>query len=333
MVTHSTPRASERLRDRGARGRYVGDDRPRASPPTRARRRGRRRRTRCRDGGSRRRCSPAWPRPARARWDRATRAAAAATRRRLVRATSRRCGGTTHATSAPFENMICPRRPRREVLAREVRADRPEVLGRWHRREPERHATGRRVTPGLVPGARLAGDRAEHHAGGGDGRQRVDRDARSGSSCPICHVSAATARFAQLYAPASAARQPEPDVTPRIRPWPAAAMSGSAARSTLRYPLRCTLEHRTPVVLDPGGESGGAADAGDVDDRVERAELLDELGEQAADRVGVGHRDVRRPGLPAGVDDPLRGGGLRCHRSPGRPSTATPGSTVTTNAP
>ena len=55
-----------------------------------------------------------------------------------------------------------------------------------------------------------------------------------GVACPICHVSAATARFAQLYAPASAGRHPEPEVTPRIRPWPAAAMSGSAARSTLR---------------------------------------------------------------------------------------------------
>ena len=40
----------------------------------------------------------------------------------------------------------------------------------------------------------------------------------SGAARPICHVSAATARLAQLYAPASAARQPEPDVTPRIRP-------------------------------------------------------------------------------------------------------------------
>ena len=55
-----------------------------------------------------------------------------------------------------------------------------------------------------------------------------------GVSCPMRHVSADTARFAQLYAPASAARHPEPDVTPRIRPCPAAVMSGNAARSTLR---------------------------------------------------------------------------------------------------
>ena len=81
------------------------------------------------------------------------------------------------------------------------------------------------------------------------------------------------------------------------------------------------VEHRTPVVLDAGGESGGAADAGDVHDRVERAELVDELGEERADRVLVGDRDVRRPGLPAGVDDPLRGGGLgaTAHRACRRP--------------
>ena len=56
-----------------------------------------------------------------------------------------------------------------------------------------------------------------------------------GGACrPSCQVRAATARLAQLYAPASAARHPDPEVTPRTRPCPAAAMSGSAASSTLR---------------------------------------------------------------------------------------------------
>src|SRR3954466_8725006 len=40
----------------------------------------------------------------------------------------------------------------------------------------------------------------------------------AGATRPSCHVSDATARLAQLEAPASAARQPEPDVTPRMRP-------------------------------------------------------------------------------------------------------------------
>src|SRR5690349_21249614 len=55
-----------------------------------------------------------------------------------------------------------------------------------------------------------------------------------GATVPSCHVSAATARLAQLYAPAFAGRHPEPEVTPRIRPRPDALMIGSAARSTLR---------------------------------------------------------------------------------------------------
>ena len=55
-----------------------------------------------------------------------------------------------------------------------------------------------------------------------------------GAARPSCHVSDATARFAQLYAPASAGRHPEPDVTPTMRPCPAAAMIGNAARNTAR---------------------------------------------------------------------------------------------------
>ncbi len=40
-----------------------------------------------------------------------------------------------------------------------------------------------------------------------------------GGGCrPSCQVSAAMARLAQLYAPASAARHPEPEVTPTMRP-------------------------------------------------------------------------------------------------------------------
>jgi hypothetical protein len=35
---------------------------------------------------------------------------------------------------------------------------------------------------------------------------------------PICQTSEAMARLAQLYAPALAARQPEPDVTPKMAP-------------------------------------------------------------------------------------------------------------------
>ena len=56
-----------------------------------------------------------------------------------------------------------------------------------------------------------------------------------GGACrPSCHVREAMARLAQLYAPASAARHPDPEVTPRMLPYPAAAMSGRAALSTFK---------------------------------------------------------------------------------------------------
>ena len=55
-----------------------------------------------------------------------------------------------------------------------------------------------------------------------------------GATFPSCQVSAATARFAQLYAPALAGRHPEPEVTPRMRPRPAAVMIGRADRRTFR---------------------------------------------------------------------------------------------------
>ena len=61
---------------------------------------------------------------------------------------------------------------------------------------------------------------------------------------PSCQVSEATARLAQLYAPASAGRHPEPEVTPRMRPCPAAAMIGSAASRTLQVAVEVHGEHR-----------------------------------------------------------------------------------------
>ena len=149
-----------------------------------------------------------------------------------VRATSSRRGGTTHATSAPLENMIWPRAHDENVSPARYAPIGTEVLGRRHGAEPQRHPAGRRVAR-CGPGRRLSRQAPStmRVAAIGDSALTVTP---AGASCPMRHVSAATARFAQLYAPASAGRHPEPDVTPRMRPWPAAVMSGSAARSTLR---------------------------------------------------------------------------------------------------
>ena len=87
-------------------------------------------------------------------------------------------------------------------------------------------------------------------------------------------------------------------------------MSRQRGAEHVEVPVEVHAEHCPPVVLGPRREAGGPADPRDVHNRVERAELLDQLGEQRADRVFVGDRDVRRPGLPTGVDDALRGGAL-----------------------
>ncbi len=131
-----------------------------------------------------------------------------------------------------------------------------------------------------------------------------------GTAFPICHVRAATARFAQLYAPAFAGRHPEPEVTPRIRPCPAAAMIGKRRPQHVQVPVEVHAQHRRPGLLVALGVARGAGDAGDVDHRVETTELVGQVREQRVDRRRVGDRRVRRPRRAAGRDDAV-GGRLR----------------------
>ena len=154
-----------------------------------------------------------------------------------VRATSRRCGGVTTASSDPPEKITCPVHHENVSLARYAPTG-PRFSGGGN-------------APRAIPPDTVVDDRRSPAGGWRDNAPVTIRVAAIGESAltvtpagaarPICHVSAATARFAQLYAPASAARHPEPDVTPTIRPCPAASMIGSAPRRTLRYPSRWTL--------------------------------------------------------------------------------------------
>ena len=80
-----------------------------------------------------------------------------------------------------------------------------------------------------------------------------------GGACrPSCQVSEATARLAQPYAPVSAGRQPEPEVTPRMRPWPAAAMIGRAALEDVEVAVEVHVEHAAPVLLGAARRSWSA---------------------------------------------------------------------------
>jgi hypothetical protein len=55
-------------------------------------------------------------------------------------------------------------------------------------------------------------------------------------------------------------------------------------------------QHRQPVLLAAPPEVGLPGNTGDIDDGVEPAVLVDQLPEQAADRLAVGHRHRRGPG-------------------------------------
>ena len=68
-------------------------------------------------------------------------------------------------------------------------------------------------------------------------------------------------------------------------------------------------EHREPVLLGAFCEAGVARDARHVDDGVEPAVLVDQLLEQAPQRVAVGHRRRRGPGRATCRHD-ATGGGL-----------------------
>ena len=94
-----------------------------------------------------------------------------------------------------------------------------------------------------------------------------------------------------------------------MRPWPAAAMSGQGGLEHVEVALEVHGEHGQPVLLGALGEVGLPGDAGHVDDGVEAAVLVDQLAEQAADRLAVGHRRRRGPGRAAGGHD-AAGGGL-----------------------
>ena len=198
-----------------------------------------------------------------------------------------------------------PVAPRGEVVSGEVRADRPEVLGRRHR--AERHAPGGRVASGRVAGTGLSLQRAQHHPRGGDGRQRVD-----GHAVGRLLADLPGERGDRPLGAAVGARVGGAPSRSRGDAEDAAAAGGGHDRQRRPQHREVSVdvhrEHGTPVLLDAAGESGGATDAGDVDDGVERPELVDEPGEERADRVVVGDRDVRRPGLPARFDDALRGG-------------------------
>ena len=156
--------------------------------------------TRAEPRDCRRRCSPAPPRPAPStagveRLEQRRRATSRRSVRRDLEEVRRR---DPRDLGAVREHDL-PARPRREVLAREVRADGPEVLGRRHRGEPERHAAGGGVAPGRgSPSPAWREQRRRAPCASPRSATARSPSRPGGVARPICHVSAATARLAQL---------------------------------------------------------------------------------------------------------------------------------------
>ena len=84
---------------------------------------------------------------------------------------------------------------------------------------------------------------------------------------------------------------------------------GERGPQDVEVPVEMDIQHSGPVLLGARAEVGGTADTGDVDHGVERAELVDQPGEEGLDRLCVRDRCVRCPGCSAGIDDHL------CRRS------------------
>ena len=235
--------------------------------------------------GCRRRWSPARPRRLRTPTGTTRSITAGSDAESTVRATSSRCGGRTHATSAPLRTRF-PAGPR-ERLAREVRADRSEVLGRRHGVEPEVHPARRRRAAGLVAFGGLAGERAEHHPGRRDRREGVHRDAgrRGAAELPSERRDGAlrAAVRTRIGRTPARSRRHADDATV-----PGRGHDRQRRPQHVEVAVEVDVEHRGPVILLARREAGRPADAGDVHDRVEGAELLDELVEERA------HRGARR---------------------------------------
>ena len=164
-VVHVTPRAAERGRDRGRHVRAIRDDRARGRRRRAGGRRPSARRRSSRTGGCSRRCSPGPPRPAPSAPVVTASSTWGSDVTSSVRTTSRSRGWSITASSDPPAKITWPLH-QDEVLADEVGARRPEVLGLGI--EPSERppvAADPAPAPAPVPARRGAAERGGDHPG------------------------------------------------------------------------------------------------------------------------------------------------------------------------
>ena len=194
----------------------------------------------------------------------------------LVRATSSKRGGTTHATSAPFENMIWPRDDEENVSPARYAPTGPRCSGGGTEASPS--ATPPVDESPVDAPARDSAPSTMRVAAIGDSALTVTP---GGVSCPMRQVERgdrplrAAVRAGIAGAPAGAGRDAE------NAPVPGRGHERQGGAQHVEVAVDVHAEHRAPVVLHAVREAGGTADAGDVHHRVEGSELLDQVGEQA----------------------------------------------------
>ena len=209
-----------------------------------------------------------------------------------MRTTSSSRGSSITATSDPPAKITWPLHHEKSV-ADEVGAERAELLGRrassrararrWPTSPSRRRSAGARPSAAVTIRVTAIGDMALTTTPGrrvpaelpGERRRRPAWRSRRRRRRPAATPT---------------------EVTPRIRPCPAAAMIGSAAREDVEVAVEVHGEHAAPVLLGARGEARRPGDAGHVDHRVEPAVLVDQLVEQLADRRRRRSPRPTRPG-------------------------------------
>ncbi len=198
-----------------------------------------------------------------------------------LRQTSSRRGGAISASSEPPGEDHLTLAPR-ELLAGQVRTDRPEVLRRGH--GPEAEAPG----PGVSPLA--TGPRRRVTAGGSAAVTirvaAIGERALTVTPCgvvrPICQVSAATAALGAAVRPGVRRSPSRPGGDPEDPAVTGRCHDGECRAEDVEVAVQMDREHGGPVLLAAGCEVGRAGDAGHVHHRVECPELLDQLREEGS---------------------------------------------------
>ena len=183
-----------------------------------------------------------------------------------------------------------------EAVADNVGAERSDVFGTWHGVE------GQSAAPARVAGLLRPLKGGLHHAGVGDGRERIDGDARRRDAAELPreggHDPLGGAVATGVGGPPARTRgDPEDAAVPSRR------HEGEGGLEHVEIAVQVHIEEREPVLLGTPGDVALPCDPGHVDHGIEPAVLLRQFPEQSVERGAVGDGGGRRFGRAAGSDN------------------------------